>query len=133
MSKKKDNSKKSGGKKQAKKEVKKEKKSAKKAEPKQMKPQFVWPKDEPAMKKDPVVSEEAKEETLHPEEAGFASFEEPKLNGTETPFIFTSHVSVSTSANFDHVKEKAANFAEKTQNDIKKMWKTFIRKMKGLA
>lgn len=133
MSKKNDKSKNSGAKKQSKKEAKKEKKVSKKANPKPMKPQFVWPKDEPAMKKDPVASEETCENGLHPEEAGFASFEEPKLNGNETPFVFRSHISVNTSASLDDIKNKTAGLVEKTQNDIKKMWKFFVRKMKGLA
>lgn len=133
MSKKNDKSKNSSGKKQSKKEAKKEKKVSKKTNPKPMKPQFVWPKDELAMKKDPVASETTCENTLHPEEAGFASFEEPKLDGTETPFVFTSHISVGTSANIDDIKNKATGLVEKAQNDIKKAWKFFVRKMKGLA
>jgi hypothetical protein len=135
MSKKKDNSKKVNGKKHAKKEVKKhEKNTPKTAQSKPMKPQFVWPKEHEVKDNKPCnVSEEKKEETLMPEEAGFASFEEPKLNGDETPFIFTSHVSVGTSANFDEIKSKTSEIVEKTKKDIKGMWKTFIRRMKGLA
>ena len=128
MSKKNDKSKKGSENKKSKKEVKKEKKISKNTASKPMKPQFVWPKDTPAMKKEHTKLEN----TLHPEEAGFASFEEPKLDGTEMPFIFANNVPVETSTDFDDIKNRTHSWVKKIQDNIKKAYKFFVRKMKGL-